>query len=156
MPGTPTQCHTFVIWQRWSENTSLLIPFCYITASIFTEILIGPLTILIGSCTDLDVDFGSCSNLKYWLWLLLQPKMQTREESTPAPWSSLLSVQYSKSKWCRPSAWKWLQKRMKRKIGYLIDVQFSTDIKLATTQDRQTRVLTNATPKIPRTLPKNP
>jgi len=33
--------------------------------------------ISIGSCTDLNVDSGSGSNLKYWLWLLLQPKMQT-------------------------------------------------------------------------------
>ena len=36
------------------------------------------------------------------------------------------------------SLWKWLQKTNERK-RYLIDVQFSTDKKLATTQDRQTQ-----------------
>jgi len=35
---------------------------------------------------------------------------------------------------CGPSVRKWLQKRMKKK-RYLIDVQFSTDKKLLTTQD---------------------
>jgi len=39
----------------------------------------------------------------------------------------------------RPSVWKRLQKKQwKRKKRYLIDVQFSTDKKLATTQDHQT------------------
>jgi len=36
---------------------------------------------------------------------------------------------------CRPSLWKWLRKRKKM---VLIVVQFSTEKKLATTQDRQT------------------
>jgi len=39
---------------------------------------------------------------------------------------------------CRPSVWKRLQKNEKEKKRYLIDAQFSTDKKLATTQDRQT------------------
>ena len=45
---------------------------------------------------------------------------------------------------------------MKRKIGYLIDVQFFIDKKLAMNAKPPDRALTNATPKIPRTLPKNP
>jgi len=55
------------------------------TTSIITEI--RSLKNVIGTCTDLNVDSGSCSgsNQKYWLRLLLQPKIQT-----PAPWSSLL------------------------------------------------------------------
>jgi len=38
---------------------------------------------------------------------------------------------------CRSSVWKWLQKK-NGKEKHLIDVQLSTDKKLATTQDRQT------------------
>ena len=60
---------------------SELIPFCLTTTSIVTEILMGPWKILIGSCTDLNADSGSCSglNLKYWLrlQLLLRSKIQT-------------------------------------------------------------------------------
>jgi len=52
----------FIIWRRCSENTSQFIPFCLTTTSIITKIWIGPLTILISSCTDLHVDSGSCSN----------------------------------------------------------------------------------------------
>jgi len=66
---------------NWSENTSQLFPFCLKTTSIFTEILIGPSKILIGSCTYLNVDssLGSCSGstLKYSPWLLLRSKIQT-------------------------------------------------------------------------------
>jgi len=68
----------------------------------------------------------------------------------PLPYASvstLDSYQYSNNTtllciwaWerCRPSLWKWLRNEWKRKHRYLIDVQFSTDKKLATTQDRQT------------------
>ena len=84
--------HTCEIWRHWSENTSQLIPFSLKTTSIITEILIGPLKYLIGSCTDLNVDSGS--NLTYWLrhLLRLRPKIQTPagvHSGTPAPWSSL-------------------------------------------------------------------
>jgi len=53
------------------------IPFCLTTISIITEI--RSLKIWNGSRIDLNVNSGSCSgsNLKYWLRLLLQPKMQT-------------------------------------------------------------------------------
>ena len=40
--------------------------------------------ILIGSCTGLNIDSGSCSNLKYWFRLL--PKCKLRPESAPALW----------------------------------------------------------------------
>ena len=67
--------HICDIWRRWSENTSQIIPFSLKTTSIITENLISPLKCLIGSCTDLNVDSGSCSglNLKYWL----RQKIQT-------------------------------------------------------------------------------
>ena len=81
-----------LLWyiRPWSENTSQLIPFC-LTTSIITEI--RSLKKLIGSCADLNGDSGSGSNLKYCLWLLLQPKMQTParvHSGSPAPWSSLV------------------------------------------------------------------
>ena len=55
--------HICDIWRRWSENASQLISFSLKTISISTiiaEILIGPLKCLIDSCTDLNVDSGSC------------------------------------------------------------------------------------------------
>ena len=56
------------------------------------------LKILIGSRTDLNVNSSSCSNSnqKYWLRLLLWPKMQTPagvDSGTPAPCSFLLQEQ---------------------------------------------------------------
>jgi len=81
--------HICDIWRRWSENTSQLIPFNLKTTSIITiitEILICPLKCLIGSCTDLNVDYGSCSGQK--------PKL--RPESTPALWSSLVQIRTQK------------------------------------------------------------
>jgi len=69
--------HCCDIWLRWSENTPQLIPFCLQTISIITEIITGLLKYLISSCTDLNVDSCSFSNLKYWLRLLLRPKIQT-------------------------------------------------------------------------------
>jgi len=39
MFGTPTQCHTFVIYDDTGQKTHLrLIPFCLTTTSIITEI----------------------------------------------------------------------------------------------------------------------
>jgi len=39
MLGTPTQCHTFVIYDDTGQKTGLkLIPFCLTTTSIMTEI----------------------------------------------------------------------------------------------------------------------
>jgi len=39
MLGTPTQCHTFVIYDDTGQKTRLkLIPFCLTTTSIITEI----------------------------------------------------------------------------------------------------------------------
>jgi len=73
---------------------SQLIPFC-LTTSIIKEILIGPLKILTGSCTELNVDFCSGSNLKYWFRLLLQHIIQTLagvHSGTPTLWSSLVQV----------------------------------------------------------------
>ena len=86
--------HFCVIWGRCSENTSRFHSVWQQQAS-FQKL--GPLKILIGSCTDLHVDSGSCSgpNLKYWLLFLLQPKMHTPagvHSSTPAPWSSLVTT----------------------------------------------------------------
>jgi len=65
---------------------------------------LGPLKISIGSCTDLNVDSGpsSGSNLKYWLRLRLQPKIQTPagvHSSTPAAWSSLTHT--AQQRWAR-------------------------------------------------------
>jgi len=65
--------HFCNLWRPWSENTSQLIPICLTTTSITTEI--KSQKFLLGSCTDLHVDSGS--NLKCWLRLLLQHKMQT-------------------------------------------------------------------------------
>ena len=61
---------------------------------------------MIGSCTDLNVDSGSCSgsNLKYWLRLLLQPEMQTPagvHSSTLTPWSSLVWINSGRSHFFR-------------------------------------------------------
>jgi len=76
MIGTPTQCHTFVIYNDTGQKTRLkLIHFVWQQQASLQKL--GPLKISIGSCTDLSVDSGSGSNLKYWLRLLLQPKMQT-------------------------------------------------------------------------------
>jgi len=91
MLGTPTQYHTFVLNDDTGQKTRLnkFDSFWQQQAS-FQKV--GPAKILIGSCTDINVDSGS--NLKYWLRLrlLLQPKMQTPagvHSGTPPPWSSL-------------------------------------------------------------------
>jgi len=78
MLGTPTQCHTFVIYDDTGQKTRLN-SFHSVWQQQASLQKLGPLKILIGSCTDLNVDSGSCfgSNLKYRLRLLLPPKMQT-------------------------------------------------------------------------------
>jgi len=80
--------HSCDIWRHWSENTSQLI-FVWQQQAWLQNL--GPLKILIGSCTYFKVDSGS--NLIYWHQLLLQPKTQTPAgvlSGTPAPWSSLI------------------------------------------------------------------
>jgi len=72
MLGTPTLCHTSVIYDDIGQKTrhNWFHSVCQQQPSLQK---LGPLKILIGSCADLSVDSGS--NLKYWL--RLQPKMQT-------------------------------------------------------------------------------
>jgi len=41
----------------------------------------------------------------------------------------------------RPSVWKWLQRQNEKEKRHLIDVQFSTDKKLTTGQDRQKKAI---------------
>jgi len=66
--------HFCDIWRHWSENTSQLIQFHSVWQQQSSLQKLGPLKILIGSCTDLNVDSGSCSCLK----------CQLRPDSTPA------------------------------------------------------------------------
>ena len=83
------------MWRRWSDNTSESVPFCLTNDNNkhhYKNLNRGLFKILIGSCTDLNVDSCSGSNLKYWLRRLLQPKMQTParvHSGTPGPWLSL-------------------------------------------------------------------
>ena len=68
MHCTPTQCQTFVTYDDDGQKTRLnFILFNLTTTSIITEILVGPLKILISSYTDFNVasSSGSDSNLKY-------------------------------------------------------------------------------------------
>jgi len=95
MLGALIQCYTyFDTWRRWSADTSQLISITLTTTtSIITEILMS--LILIGACTDLNVDSWSCSasKLNFWLWILLRQKIQTPagvHPGNPVPWSSLI------------------------------------------------------------------
>ena len=108
MLGTPTQCHTFGKYVDSSLKTRLIKSILFDNSKHhfnnfnsflknFDWLLHTPSKILIGSCTHLNVDSGSCScwNLNYWLRLLPRPKIQTPagvHSGTPAAWSSLMCV----------------------------------------------------------------
>jgi len=95
MLGTLTQRHTLVLYDDIGQKTRLNQ-----FHSVWKQQASFSLKILIGCCTDLDADSGSCSNLNYWL--RLQPKMQTPAgvySGTPAPWSSLTPAQYFSTVW---------------------------------------------------------
>ena len=71
--------------------------------------------------------------LKMWspFWFLVPPAAKSWRRAWYSNNMTILCIwAWERS---RPSLWKWVQKRMKKKKGYLIDVQFSTDKKLATT-----------------------
>jgi len=91
MLDTPTQCHTFVIYDDAGQKTRLNS----INSTLFEKNKHHYRKLkkkLIGSCTDLNIDSGS--NLKYWLRFLLQRTPVGVHSVIPAPWSSLL---------CQPS-----------------------------------------------------
>jgi len=60
--------------------------------------------------------------------------------STVAAWQCNASGR-EKDAACKQSLWKWLQKRNEKDKRYIIDVQFSTDKKLATGQDRHRKAI---------------
>jgi len=56
MLGTPTQCHTFALYDDIGQKTRLNQFHSVRQQASFQKL--GPLNILIGSCTDLNVDSG--------------------------------------------------------------------------------------------------
>jgi len=75
MLGTPTQSQAFVIYVDFAQKTRLNSYHSVWQQASLQKL--GPLKLLIGCCTDFNVDSGSCSGSNLKFWLQLQPKMQT-------------------------------------------------------------------------------